>query len=268
MRSALIVRSFLPFAARFLYRHPTKWGRLRQRWEDYIGRFGKLAVLTGSDGERVEAVLYELECEEPLFREVNGLAVVPMHPVIDYALVRIVQPDLVVETGVREGFSTRFLLLAMERNQHGTLHSIDLPDQDQPLSPEGEGGTDALPSGKTTGWLIPASLRSRWHLHLGDARDLLPGLLRTLGQVDIFIHDSLHTYDHMLFEYRMAWPHLRAGGILLSDDTDWNAAFAEFAAAVQCSPVMFNFRVGAIRKDDHLDPLPSGAGTSEGGTAS
>ena len=67
-----------------------------------------------------------------------------------------------------------------------------------------------------------------------------------------------HTYDHMLFEYRMAWPHLRAGGILLSDDTDWNAAFAEFAAAVQSSPVMFNFRVGAIRKAQHLDPLPSG----------
>src|SRR5207247_10272572 len=137
MRTALIVRSFLPFAARFLYRHPTKWGRLGQRWEDCVGRFGKLAALAGSDVERVEAVLYELECEEPLFREVNGLAVVPMHPVIDYALVRMVQPDLVVETGVREGFSTRFLLLAMERNHHGALHSIHLPNQDHPLSPCG-----------------------------------------------------------------------------------------------------------------------------------
>src|SRR2546426_42220 len=54
--------------------------------------------------------------------------------------------------------------------------------------------------------------------------------------------------EHMLFEFRTAWPYLCDGGILLSDDTDWNEAFAEFAAAVQCSPVMFNFRVGAIRK--------------------
>jgi len=248
MRSTLIARSFLPFAARFLYRHPTKLGRLRQHWADYIGRFAKLAELTGADVARVEAVLYELECEEPLFCEVNGLIGMPMHPIIYYALVRLVQPTLVVETGVCDGFSSRFLLLAMQRNGLGTLHSIDLPNQDVPLGSEGARQTDILPSGRSTGWLVPAELRARWHLHLGDAKDLLPKLLPELDQIDIFIHDSLHTYEHMLFEFRTAWPYLCDGGILLSDDTDWNEAFAEFAAAVQCSPVMFNFRVGAIRK--------------------
>jgi len=148
MRSTLIARSFLPFAARFLYRHPTKLGRLRQHWADYIGRFGKLAELTGADVARVEAVLYELECEEPLFCEINGLNGMPMHPIIYYALVRLVQPTLVVETGVCDGFSSRFLLLAMQRNGQGTLHSIDLPNQDVPLGSEGAHQTDILPSGR------------------------------------------------------------------------------------------------------------------------
>jgi len=248
MRATLIARSFLPFAARFLYRHPTKLGLLRQHWSDYVGRSPKLAELTGANVDRIETVLYELECEEPLFREINGLAGMPMHPIIYYALVRVMQPDLVVETGVCDGFSSRFLLLAMERNRRGMLHSIDLPNQDVELDRTGNRQRDIMPSGREAGWLVPADLRSRWRLHLGDTRDLLPKLLPALDPIDVFIHDSLHTYDHMLFEYRTAWPHLRSGGILLSDDTDWNQAFPEFAASVRCAPIMFNFRVGAVRK--------------------
>ena len=248
MSAALIARSFLPFAARFLYRHPTKLGLLRRHWSDYVGRSGKLAELTGAGMHRIEAALYELECEEPLFREVNGLVGMPMHPIIYYALIRVMQPDLVVETGVCDGFSTRFLLLAMERNGRGTLHSIDLPNQDVKLDQDGSRQRDVMAAGRETGWLVPAALRSRWTLHLGDAHVLLPELLPTLDPIDVFIHDSLHTYEHMLFEFRTAWPRLRAGGFLLSDDTDWNTAFPEFAALVQCPRVMFNFRVGAIRK--------------------
>lgn len=248
MRAALITRSFLPFATRFFYRHPTQWGLLRQHWCDYVGRFGKMAALTGRDVDQVEAVFYELECEEPLFQEINGWAGVPMHPIVYYGLVRLTQPDVVVETGVCDGFSSRFLLLAMERNGRGTLHSIDLPSQDVELVPGGARQTDRLPEGRPTGWLVPDNLRRRWHLHLGDTKELLPKLMRTLGTIDIFIHDSLHTYDHMLFEYGTAWPYLRGGGILLSDDTDWNEAFPEFATTVKCPTVMFNFRVGAIRK--------------------
>src|SRR5207245_10685715 len=114
--------------------------------------------------------------------------------------------------------------------------------------------TDTLPSGRSPVSLLPAELRNRWDLHLGDAKDLLPKLLSELDRIDIFIHDSLHTYEHMLFEFRTAWPHLCDGGILLSDDTDWNEAFLEFATAIKCPTVMFNFRVGAIRK-----PTVSGA---------
>ncbi len=248
MRRALIARSFIPFAVRFLYRHPNKLRRLRQYWTDYVGRFNKVAALTGQEVERVEAVFYELECGEPLFRELNGLRDMPMHPPVYYSIVRLMQPDLVVETGVMEGFLSRFILLAMARNGRGTLHSIDLPNQDVELAPDGARQRDVLGEGRCTGWLVPDHLRERWHLHLDDARVLLPELLSKLKMLDIFIHDSLHTYDHMMFEFRTAWPYVREGGIMLSDDIDYNEAFSDFTAAREASPTLFNYRVGAVRK--------------------
>lgn len=207
-----------------------------------------MGALTGTSIHQAEAILYELECEEPLFRELNGLAGMGMHPIVYYALVRLTHPDLIVETGVCDGFSSRFLLLALEKNNRGMLHSIDLPNQDVELERVGERQRDVLPDEKQPGWLVPASLRKRWQLHLGDARELLPKVLSEIGSPDLFIHDSLHTYDHMMFEFQTAWPFLKTGGILLSDDSDWNSAFPEFAQSVQCPTIMFNYRVGAIRK--------------------
>ena len=203
---SLIFRSFLPFAARFLYRHPTRLRQLREYWLDYNARYGNLASLTGTPIEQAEAVLYHLECLDPHFQEVTrSRGGVDLNHIVSYAIVRLMQPEIMVETGVHEGWSARFTLLAMDHNGRGVLHSIDLPNQPGEL----------LPEGKEPGYRVPHDLRSHWRLHLGDARELLPRLLPTLGPIDIFVHDSLHTYDHMMFEFRTAWPYLREGGILI-----------------------------------------------------
>lgn len=172
----------------------------------------------------------------------------PIHPAVYYSIVKLLRPETIVETGVCEGNSSRFLLLAMQENQHGALHSIDLPNADLSLGVGLGRQTHTHPEGKTAGWMVPDELRDRWNLHLGDARELLPKVLAKLGCIDIFIHDSLHSYDHMMFEFDTAWQHLRKGGLLISDDTDWNSAFTEFAHKVSRPTVMFNYRVGAIRK--------------------
>jgi hypothetical protein len=51
----------------------------------------------------------------------------------------------------------------------------------------------------------------------------------------------------MMWEFATAWPHVRAGGVLLSDDVRANRAFAEFAAA-QGLPAFYTGGLGAIRK--------------------
>lgn len=249
----LLVQRLLPFAVKFLWRQPRKFAQLRQHGRDFIERYRKIAALTDSEVELVEQVLHQLECLEPLYQERHRWGHVPMGYSVVYALVRVMKPDVMVETGVHEGWSAWFTLLAMEQNRRGVLHSIDLPNQDVELAPGGPRQTELLPEGKQPGWRVPGHLRSRWHLHLGDARQVLPQLLPALGPIDIFVHDSLHTYDHMMFEYETAWPHLRPGGLLLSDDINLHSAWSDFAAKIHCPDVIFTFTppprsFGAIRK--------------------
>ncbi len=157
-----------------------------------------------------------------------------------YVAVRALQPTVVVETGVAAGLSSACILAALKKNGAGELHSIDLPDQENAYFPAlGVDPIAILPQGKAPGFLVPETLRSRWHLHLGDTREVLPKLLSGLRAVDIFLHDSEHTYQAMTFEYETVWSHLRPGGLLLSDDVSWNTAFPDFCRRRELKPVYF-----------------------------
>ena len=120
-----------------------------------------------------------------------------------YLLVRAARPSVVVETGVLYGASSAHILAAMEHNGKGELHSIELgaPDDEPPHD-----------------FLVPPELASRWNLLIGDSRRELPALLARLGALDLFHHDSLHTFEHMTWELETALPHLGPDGILSSDD--------------------------------------------------
>lgn len=141
-----------------------------------------------------------------------------------YPLVRKSNARVVVETGVNNGTSTAHILAALQDNGGGHLYSIDLPNVEYVR--EGHGThRDRLYS--STGSFVPRELRKSWTLIFGDARVELSKLLNSLDSIDLFHHDSTHTYDHMTFEYETAWPKLRDGGILASDDVNWNSAFMD-----------------------------------------
>jgi predicted O-methyltransferase YrrM len=128
-----------------------------------------------------------------------------------YLICRVIRPSTVVETGVNYGMSSAFILQALNVNGHGKLHSIDLPQ---------------FPNEDFIGALVPNDLKSRWQLHRGVSRRLLPSLLVD-RKIDLFVHDSLHTYWNMRREFELAWQHLRPGGVLISDDVGNNQAFDE-----------------------------------------
>lgn len=158
-----------------------------------------------------------------------------------YAILRTLKPRLAVETGVANGFSTAFSLLALARNDEGELYSIDLPREvGREYAPgtfyEGEGRA-GIPPGSEPGWLVPEYLRGRWTLVLGRTQDELPPLLASLGTIDFFMHDSEHSFECMWFEYSHAWPALSSGGVLVSDDVNANDAFPRFARESRREPI-------------------------------
>ncbi len=122
-----------------------------------------------------------------------------------YALVRLKKPATVVETGVGRGVTSCYILRAMEENGVGHLYSIDLPMY-------------ARRARESLGILVPDSLKSRWTLIFGPGDLETKRLLRRLGTIDVFIHDSKHTYLSQRAEYRTALQGLSDGGVLVSDD--------------------------------------------------
>lgn len=145
-----------------------------------------------------------------------------------YLVCKNLRATKAVETGVHYGISSTFILKAMEESD-GFLWSIDLPNIGYQRD-DGKNHFDILPKGTESGFAVPERLKKRWSLMLGDSRQLLPTLLKQIGEVDIFHHDSMHTYDLMTFEYEAAWRHLRPGGLLISHDVQWNDAFSDFVA--------------------------------------
>ena len=134
-----------------------------------------------------------------------------------YGLTRWLRPTAIVESGGYIGMSSAFILkaLADEKLAAAKLYSIELSEEcDQ-------------------GALIPDELRSasdgfvpmRGKVEDFLKRDELP------SSVDMFLHDSSHSYRHMLWEFRQFWPRLRDGGLLVSHDVQMNAAFPEFVTA-------------------------------------
>jgi hypothetical protein len=164
-----------------------------------------------------------------------------------YMAVRFAKPKVFFETGVFDGQSSAIILNALRKNQAGILVSIDLPATDAI-----QGSTDGmvnttLPPNRQPGWAVPDYLRERYHLELGDSRVLLPQLFRRYPAIDAFFHDSLHTFEHMYFEFNEAWPHLSLGGLLLSDDIFWNPALHRFCREKKLQYVRTE-RFGAVRK--------------------
>jgi hypothetical protein len=214
------------------------------------------AVLSGTDENIVRGYLQEAVSSRiwgDIMKAINGRALGQIKdPEVLYALCRILKPERVVETGVASGISSAFILEALRRNGKGNLFSIDLPNYENVLAQRHAafyrpGSPGTLPPGLATGWIVPPNLHSLWIIEMGLTSEVLPRLLEQLGSIDLFLHDSEHTYDNMMSEFSTVWSYLRSGGYLLSHDVAWNAAFSDFAENVVREQILLG-EIGALRK--------------------
>jgi hypothetical protein len=199
--------------------------------------------------DRIQEYWQEIQLKKELYTDIrNALIVSPygflqQSPEFLYVIVRVLKPEIVIETGVAAGISSAFILQALEDNDKGKLYSIDLPNYTSPNE------YTFIPDGRQPGYAVPAYLFDRWQLRLGTSKDLLPDLLAEVGKVDIFLHDSDHSYENMLFEFVTAWGYLSGNGLLLSHDISWNAAFKHFAREKNRKPIeLYLTGAGAIAK--------------------
>lgn len=142
-----------------------------------------------------------------------------------YILCKIIKPEKVVETGVAYGLSSMYILQALSENKRGKLYSID-----SVFSP--------WQSKEMIGSAIPSRLHENWNLVFGSSSDNLKKTLSSLGSLDLFFHDSLHTYKNMQFEFETAWPFVNIGGFLVSDDVSGNNAFHDFYSKMKLNPII------------------------------
>jgi predicted O-methyltransferase YrrM len=156
-----------------------------------------------------------------------------------YVVCRLLEPEAVVETGVAYGVSSAFILRALQENGRGVLYSVDLPPLRQRYS-------------EFWGIAVDEKLETRWNIRRGSSKRLLPRLLEEVGVVDLFLHDSRHTYRNMRRELGDIWPRLRTGGVILADDVERNRAFGELR---QRDPALWH-----VVEDRQERPLHARAG--------
>lgn len=208
----------------------------------YLLKDVKLIKLTSNSFNEIETYFSELRKSgiyNYLLAQVkkHGVSFSPMltAPVV-YVACRAIKPRIVVETGVGSGFSTTLILQALSENPEGMLYSIDFPS------------ANFITIGRKVGWLVPAQLRRRWTLVIGKSSNVLPSVLKDVGEIDMFLHDSDHSYENMMFEFRAAWNYLKEGGILFSHDVDFNNAFPDLCRHVKPNCVARFAKLGAARK--------------------
>lgn len=141
----------------------------------------------------------------------------PAYLELGHALVRLLRPSVVVETGVAHGYSSATILNALAESGGGHLYSVDLPAFRPGVR------------GHTGGAVAAAGLAERpWTLLLGSDRTVLSSVLRRLGPVPLCFYDSDKGYHAMSRSLDLLWRSLARGGLIVVDDVEVHDAFLDF----------------------------------------
>jgi Methyltransferase domain len=142
-----------------------------------------------------------------------------------YAIIRALQPTVVVETGTEKGLGSLVIAEALKANGQGHLYTIDIE--------------------KSSGLLIGPEYKS---LVTRICSDSVIGL-QTIDKIDLFLHDSDHSAEHERNEFDAAAARLTPSAIVLSDNSHATNELAEWSAAHNRK-----FHYFAERPRDHWYP--------------
>jgi predicted O-methyltransferase YrrM len=173
---------------------------------------------TGVDVATIRGYFVELEADDELldhlrqrtanspYRRVSDARVHYGRRLAWYALVRVLRPVHVVETGTDKGLGTCVLAAAVRRNGRGLVTSVDItPD---------------------AGWLVAGAYADWVDQITGDS----VAVLRTLARpIDLLVHDVHYTAEQEQAEYDAAFARLGPHPMILNDNAHSHGVLSEFA---------------------------------------
>ncbi len=198
-----------------------------------LDRIARLTRVSEADLQRYRRDLRASGLPDTLLERGAGLAFTRELPqgALLYLLVRAGRPRTVIETGVRPGYSTAWLLAGLADNGFGALTSLG----PGPVAGRSTGVHDV-----GVGQFVPPTLRSRWTLALGNTPDRVRELLSAAGQVDLFLYDNGPELARARFELRAAWETLAPTGVLLAHHVEANDAWRELCARQGLPPQLLD----------------------------
>jgi predicted O-methyltransferase YrrM len=148
---------------------------------------GAISSITNLSIVEVESYFDEIE---------NNADTIPLgRRIVWYVLVRIYKPKVIVETGTDKGLGSLVIQLAIEKNQIGTLYTLDIDEY--------------------SGSLFDKEDLKKIKFLVGDSVQNM----QKINEIDFFIHDSDHSEDHEKKEIQAAASKLTNNAIVISDNS-------------------------------------------------
>ena len=166
------------------------------------------------------------------------------YPELIYFLIRKLNPESVVETGVWLGLSSHLILSAgITNNGNFKLDSIDLPR------------FNLNKSADLIGLLVSESNKHNWTLHIGTDRQILKTLLRD-NSSEVFFFDSDKTHRGKMYLFNTV-KKFRKDYLMIFDDVEDNLFWYDRKIILE-NRVLINFQnkfIGIIYSNKYKSKL-------------
>jgi predicted O-methyltransferase YrrM len=141
---------------------------------------------------------------------------------IIYFLIVNFKPNIILETGVAAGLSSRCILEAIKKNSKGVLYSSDFP-YFRLNNPE-----------KYIGIMVPEELKKNWRLEiLGDVKNIKK-FKSEINHADIIFYDSDKRYSGKINFFKSINSLIKSNTIIVVDDLHNDSFFLEYVKEMKC----------------------------------
>ena len=146
-----------------------------------------------------------------------------------FFLTRFLKPNIVLETGVAAGYSSKVILKAIEKNKNGSLYSSDFP-YFRIKNPE-----------KYIGILLSEKLKQNWNLSIEGDEINLRRFFKVIKKIDLFHYDSDKSYNGKKKVFNLIIEKMSKGSVMIFDDIQDDTFFKDIVIEYDFNYKVFKF---------------------------